>query len=107
MTTTRAGDLIQRWYCSDCGCEHQASVIGGAHVHEFKQVEGQSSLECACGAASDGLTELQRAMIDHDKDMARLDRNRVVVPPLESLPLQSLKEVESTRSEDEDYHNAD
>lgn len=33
-TTTRAGDLIQRWYCSDCQCEHEASVIGGATTKE-------------------------------------------------------------------------
>lgn len=57
-TTTRAGDLIQRWYCAGCQCEHEASVIGG-----------------------------------------------VVVPPLEQQPLQSLKEVESKRSEEEDYEH--
>lgn len=57
--TTRAGDRIQRWYCSGCGREHEASVIGG-----------------------------------------------VVVPPLEQLPLESLKEVESTRVEEEDYERA-
>lgn len=28
-TTTRPGEKIQRWYCSDCDCEHEASVIGG------------------------------------------------------------------------------
>lgn len=26
---TRPGHLIQRWWCSDCGCEHEASVLGG------------------------------------------------------------------------------
>lgn len=25
----RAGERIQTWYCSDCRCEHTASVIGG------------------------------------------------------------------------------
>lgn len=60
MTTTiRAGEKVQIWWCSDCQCEHEASVIGG-----------------------------------------------MVVPPLESPPLQSLSEVESTRLEEEDYgHN--
>lgn len=32
MTTTRAGERIQRWYCPDCRCEHTASVIGGVVV---------------------------------------------------------------------------
>lgn len=36
-TTTRAGDLIQRWYCSDCECEHEASVIGGVVVPSLEQ----------------------------------------------------------------------
>lgn len=58
MTTnnTRPGDQIQTFWCSDCRCEHTASVIGG-----------------------------------------------VVVPPLESLPLRSLTEVESEWEEREDY----
>lgn len=30
----------------------------------------------------------------------------LVVPPLESPPLQSLSAVESTRAEEEDYHDA-
>lgn len=29
-STTRPGQFIQRWYCSDCNCEHEASVLGGA-----------------------------------------------------------------------------
>lgn len=36
-TTTRAGDLIQRWNCSDCRCEHEASVIGGVVVPPLEQ----------------------------------------------------------------------
>lgn len=58
LRDTRPGHRVQTWYCSDCDCEHTASVIGG-----------------------------------------------VVVPPLESPPLQSLKEVESTREEREDYEH--
>lgn len=54
--TTRAGEKVQRWWCSGCQREHEASVIGG-----------------------------------------------VVMPPLESPPLQSLSEVESAREEREDY----
>lgn len=44
---------VQTWWCADCRCEHTASVISGLHIHEFRQVEGQSSLECACGAVPD------------------------------------------------------
>lgn len=26
----RPGERVIKWYCSDCQCEHEASVLGGA-----------------------------------------------------------------------------
>lgn len=46
MTTpTRAGDLVQRWYCADCDCEHEASVIGGLVALPLEQQPLQSLKE--------------------------------------------------------------
>lgn len=25
----RVGERVQRWWCKDCQCEHEAAVIGG------------------------------------------------------------------------------
>lgn len=44
-TTTRAGNLIQRWWCSDCQCEHEASVIGGLVTPPYEQPPLQSLSE--------------------------------------------------------------
>lgn len=38
MTTTRPGERTQRWYCSNCQCEHEASVIGGLVVPPLEQL---------------------------------------------------------------------
>lgn len=48
MTMTnsdRPGDLIQRWHCSDCECEHEASVLGGLVVPPLEQPPLQSLSE--------------------------------------------------------------
>jgi len=39
-------------YCN-CHCEFPAPSVPAPHTHAFKQVEGQSSTECECGATPD------------------------------------------------------
>ena len=60
--------------CADC----DAIDAQDAHVHNFQQVEGQSALECACGAVPDYENEPEwwKEMVAREQsDAARESRN--------------------------------
>lgn len=41
----RAGERVQRWYCSDCGCEHTGSVLSGVVMPAERGTQLQSLRE--------------------------------------------------------------
>lgn len=42
---SRPGERVQTWYCSDCQCEHTASVLGGPIVPPLESPPLQSPWE--------------------------------------------------------------